>query len=425
MGIYAVLKSHDDMFSSLTGAPPTIVNDLVSQTSEQKKTINETIYTTNGDVYNNVPTCQCGEKKGKFRVGAVCNNCHTPVREPIEEYLQSLVWIRQPQGVNKLISPHVWLMLRRKFTLGGQNGFDTLTYLTDPWYKYQDPNPRVTRLKETLEEEGLNVRGYNNFVTRFDEYMEFLFNSPIFKPSKRTPVDDLYYLLKKEKNNYFSSYIPIPNKSLLIIENTNFGTYIDASLTQVINAVRLMTGIDDPEDVTLSIKTKESRVAKALNCLSDYYYQVYREVFSPKPGIYRKHVYGTRVDYSFRAVISSLSGKHRYDEIHVPWAVGVNVLYNHIVSKLFKRGFSPMEAFSFINKYNLEYNELMEEILNELIHEAGDKGIPCLGNRNPSLGRGSIQRLYITKFKTNPQDFTVSLSLLVVREFNADFDGDE
>lgn len=419
MGIYAKLRSNDLAFNGIKGAKPTIVNYLENQTSDQKQIINETLYTTNGDVYNNVPSCQCGEKKGKYKIGAMCDNCHTPVTESIEEYLEHLVWIKQPEGVEKLISPHVWAMLRNKFSLGAGVKFDTIAYLTDPHYKSEAKSSKISRLKFLLEDAKLDQRGYNNFIKKFEDYMSFLFFCDVFKPRK-ADVDPLYHLVLKEKDTYLSEFIPIPNKSLLIIENNSYGTYIDKSLTLVIDAVRLMSGIDLDMDPPFTTKQKESRTSRALTNLSDYYIQIYKEFFSPKPGVFRKHVYGTRVDYSFRTVISSLSGPHRYDEIHIPWAVAINVLYNHIVSKLFKRGYSPIEAMSFINKYNLEYHPDMESILLELIKEAGPKGIPVLGNRNPSLGRGSIQLHHITKVKTNPQDFTTSLSLLCCVNYNAE-----
>lgn len=38
--------------------------------------------------------------------------------------------------------------------------------------------------------------------------------------------------------------------------------------------------------------------------------------------------------------------------------------------------------------------------------------------------QGSTQRLRITKFKTDPHDRTIGLGILVVKAFNADFDGD-
>jgi len=42
---------------------------------------------------------------------------------------------------------------------------------------------------------------------------------------------------------------------------------------------------------------------------------------------------------------------------------------------------------------------------------------------SPSLLRGSMQLLYITKVKTDTAVRSISLSVLVLRNFNADFDG--
>ena len=44
-------------------------------------------------------------------------------------------------------------------------------------------------------------------------------------------------------------------------------------------------------------------------------------------------------------------------------------------------------------------------------------------NRNPSLHRGSIQAVRITRIKTDPDDNTLSMSYLIAKSFNADYDG--
>lgn len=468
MGIYAELIDLEKTFNDIRGAKPTIVNTLINQTTDQKKSINETLYTTNGDIYNNVPQCQCGEKKGKYRIGVLCNNCHTHVQEPIDEFLESLVWIAKPINIEPLINPQVWLMLRTFFSLGQRSTFDLMSYLTNNRLKINpDESANVRRIIALLKQQKMHKRGYNHFVRNFDWYMEFLFTCDVYK-KKSADIDPLYYFIMNNKDKVFTNHIPVPNKSLLIIEEDQSGIYVDKSLTLALDGIRLMTGIDiftedDPVDseyqdaddeveaekaylkelnaLTSNVvltpekmkeeqqalerrkrnfdKKRQNKVSKALGILSTYYGTIYKDLFSPKSGIFRKHVYGTRVDYSFRTVISSLSGPHRYDEIHIPWAVGVNVLYNHITSKLLKKGWSPNETYSFINKYNLEYNEDLDAVMKELIQEAGPKGIPVLMNRNPSLGRGSIQRVYISKIKSNPEDVTTSISLLVVTEPNA------
>jgi hypothetical protein len=42
----------------------------------------------------------------------------------------------------------------------------------------------------------------------------------------------------------------------------------------------------------------------------------------------------------------------------------------------------------------------------------------------PSLLQASAQRVRLTRFKTDPKDHTISISILIVVGFNADFDGD-
>lgn len=60
----------------------------------------------------------------------------------------------------------------------------------------------------------------------------------------------------------------------------------------------------------------------------------------------------------------------------------------------------------------------------ELIEECPFKGIPVEVGRNPTMERGSMQRLYITSVKTDVKDPTFGISILIVKTFNADFDGD-
>ena len=74
-----------------------------------------------------------------------------------------------------------------------------------------------------------------------------------------------------------------------------------------------------------------------------------------------------------------------------------------------------------IAEHTLRYDPLIHQFMEELIAEArSGKGIPILLNRNPSLKRLSIQRLYLTKVKTNVRDKTISLSVLILKGYNAD-----
>ena len=59
--------------------------------------------------------------------------------------------------------------------------------------------------------------------------------------------------------------------------------------------------------------------------------------------------------------------------------------------------------------------------MKELIAESPYKGLPCCFNRNPTLLRGSIQQLYITKIKSDDiNDNTISLSVMILSAYNAE-----
>ena len=60
-----------------------------------------------------------------------------------------------------------------------------------------------------------------------------------------------------------------------------------------------------------------------------------------------------------------------------------------------------------------KYDPIIAEILDELIVESAYKGIPVMILRNPSLFQSSTLLMYITEFKKDVQDRTVSLSQLV------------
>lgn len=134
-----------------------------------------------------------------------------------------------------------------------------------------------------------------------------------------------------------------------------------------------------------------------------------------KEGWARKHTFGTRSHWTFRGVITSLSANHERDELHIPWSMAVMLLEYHLMNKLLKRNFTPAECTNLINESVLQYNPLIDELFSELIAESPQKGIPTSFCRNPTLVRGSIQTLRITKVKSDPKINSISMGVLVLR----------
>jgi hypothetical protein len=422
VGIYLSIVQHDKEFHENTKRLPIIINDFAETSEAEKEAFNRKIFTQydNTDLLSNLPSCECPEDtglNGEHLLGVTCPICQSKVKSPMEQNLESIVWMRAPKGVAALINPVIWNMLSTRFT---KKGYNFIHWLCDTSYK---PTARVVPPELT---EVINMgfpRGLNNFVANFDAIMVAFFKAKAFRV-KKDEEDDLQQLLVKYRDRIFSQYLPLPNRSLLVIEKTNVGTYIDPIVTGAVDAIQTMVSIDSMLS-NYSIRSKENRTIKTIVQLSAFYDDICSKSLAKKEGLFRKHVFGTRSHFSFRGVISSSTDQHGYDELALSWGIGVSVFRLHLFNKLFRRGFTPNEAIALLNHHAQIYHPMLDELFKELIAEAPGKGIHCVFQRNPSLERGSAQAMYITSVKTDPTDPTISLSILSVVGLNADFDGDQ
>lgn len=430
MGLYFGLVDFDEEFNNLPKIP-TILNDLEENNAKDKEFINSCIYTRyTTDLLSNIPSCGCGHLVGQDLLGVTCTECHDTVKNSIETDLEPLIWIRAPEGVKALINPTAWEIISQRYT---RSNFNVIRYLCDVTY-----NPQIRKPAVINEIKALGIpRSYNNFVENFDEIIELLNGLPAFR-LKRNEVDYVYQFIKEFRNVIFPKYIPIINKSILVFEDDNQGNFVDSTVPGIVNAARIMVGIDVKN--TYSLKQKENRAIKAIIHLAEVYQKMNDDAFlSGKPGLLRKHIFGTRSYFSFRAVVSSITKAHHYREIHIPWGIATSVFSVHIKNKLLRMGMTSNEATAYVNEHAQKYSPLLDEIFQSLINDSiypntpyidvvsGEtkmlRGVPCTMARNPSLKVNSIQLCYITRVKTDIDDPTVSIPILSVSPMNADFDG--
>ena len=412
MPVFQRLTNLDRQFA-LLAEPPIIINDLVDNSEQDKENIQDLITTRySTDMITLLPSCRCGATKGEFSVGIKCTLCSTMVKSTIENDIEPTIWFRKPIGVNKLISPIIWIMLTDRFK---KSGFNIIQWLTDTTYRAGVKQPSVVN---KIVEAGI-TRGYNNFVDNFDAIMEFLFS---LKDFKKDGEDYLYRLIKEQRDHLFSDYIPIPNKSLLIIEKTNVGVYVDPIIVKAVDAIQMLVSIDKNFH-DQNPRVKENRTAKAIAKFGEFFKSFNKTNLSPKSGQFRRHIYGSRTNFAFRAVISSQTGTHKYNTIEVPWGVGLTAFRPHLINKLQKLGMDNNSAIGLLLGHVEKYHPKLNELLLELINEAPN-GINVILQRNPSLLQGSALRVTISRFKTDPTDHTIGLSILTVKSLNADFDGD-
>lgn len=435
--IHMKLVSHDEIFSNLK-EPPIIANHLDTSTEESKKKINDLLFTRyEGDSINIVPSCDCGAVKGGDYVGMRCTECRTVCMSAVERPLESTLWMKVPDGVEAFINPTVWIILSRRMIVSGCN---ILEWLCDPFYKYEGREP--TELKKLNR---ANVRrGMNYFYQNFDrimsiyfcdgvpmhEYMEQVSAMNIVPSStsantllRFNKTYDIVKFILENRHLIFSKVLPMPSKVGFVVEANDSGVYVDKTISFALDALHTITSMNNTI-VPLSITRRESRVTKAIRLLAEFYQKFATEVISTKPGVLRKHVFGIRLHFTARAVISSNSHNHDYDELQIPWSVAVQLLELHLTNKLYKLGYTPRQVQQLLRESTLQYNPLLDQLFHELIAESGN-GIPCVLQRNPTLARGSAQMLRITHVKPDIRDNTFGLSTLILVGFNADFDGDE
>ncbi|MNE25148.1 Bifunctional DNA-directed RNA polymerase subunit beta-beta' [compost metagenome] len=266
-------------------------------------------------------------------------------------------------------------------------------------------------------------RGLNAFIRDFDRIIEFFFQANIIDKNKA----ELAAFIGNNKKAFFPQVLPLPSRVCMVVESTTSGTYIDKPILLAVDAALSMASIGSTSFKLKAIEV-QNITAQSIATLS-MFHQIYdKERLARKPGLIRRHVLASSLYLTGRNVITSISKPHNYEQIELPWGMAVQLFKYHIMSKLFKRGYTANEALAAVyqNVLNETPNPMLVEIFDELIAQSnGGRGPACIFGRNPTLQRGSTQMFYIGTIKTNTRDNTISMSVLCLKAPNADFDGDQ
>ena len=414
-GITVELVNLDQVFESAT-TPPVLVNKYNVSTMEDKQILDSMIYTFyQGDSLNVVPKCECGRTKGASKINSYCPRCGTKIYPVSERPLESLVWIAPPDGVNTFINPQAWTMLSKALTHGGING---LAWLCDPTLPTgNEPHREIRRLMDLGIE-----RGINYFHEHFDEIIEMLFNAGVISGTSRRQKDDLRAFINLYRDSIFCKYLPIPSRTGFVTEKSITGSFADTTMKTAIEAIRTISATVHAL-TPLDIRRLQHRTVKANEYLAQYHQDYMAATLTSKRGWLRKNVFGSPLYFTFRAVISSLSGRHEYDELHLPWGVAVSTYEIHLTAKMNhltnpeknNRPYVPNDIKKHLREHTLRYSPLLDGLFKELIAESAYKGLPVLFNRNPSLDRGSIQTFFVTKIIPDPKITAVAMSVLTLK----------
>lgn len=394
--------------------PPLLVNDLDTNYPEDEELLNKYLLTTyDTATFSMVPSCECGHLVGGHLRGKTCSKCNSEVLTHTEVPIESNLWIKVPDGVVAFMSPTLFSKLSQTFET---NKVDVIRWICDIHYK---GNFHEVEVINKLREAGVK-RGYNNFINNFWEYIDIL-----LRPRMYTSVSDkrrdIRRWLEDHKDTLFTEFLPLPNRISLVTEKTSTGRYGEIlKFGGAVEAARTITSLKTRID-TPSQSAKEAAAFRCVYLLAAYYRAQQKDSLGRKEGLIRKHICGTRMPFSARNVITSLHAEHEYNELHVPWAMAIGLLRLHLTNKLFKDGYSPNEITGLLTGHVNRYHPLIDKYMKELIAESPYKGLPCCFNRNPTLLRGSIQQLYITKIKSDDiNDNTISLSVMILASYNAE-----
>ena len=422
MGIGLALIDQDEIFAGLDHTP-FIANDFNTLDPKGKEDLDNIFLTYyNSDSIQIDARCECGNVRGSFNEGILCPICGTRAESTVNNEVKASLWIRAPEGIRGLILPHVWVLLNN--TLSDKE-FNLFRWLIDRRYraKSHDTEQKVVAAFDNkrgihLYEKYHKRRGLNNFIDNFDEIITDIGNS-YFASGKKSGIEEFVQFCRRYKRFFFPKHLPIPSKLCFIVERTTTGTYVDPQLAPGLDAVRTIATTS--RDATRGKHAiTEYRTVKALESLGAFYRTYVDELLSKKPGVWRKHVFGARMHFTGRAVITSISKPHHYQDLEIPYGLAVQVLKYDIANKLLKRGMTPNEILETIQSSVNQVNPLIQGIIEELVASTPNgRGIPCTLTRNPSLRRGSTQFMY-AKVKFNVADKTIGMPATVLMEPNAD-----
>jgi DNA-directed RNA polymerase beta' subunit len=370
------------------------------------------LYTKYEEEITLIPQCECGYYKGAYLLGKTCPRCGTTVIKTFDE-IKPILWVEKFKEDLPFLNTHFWTELR--YLLNRK--LDCVRWLSDTNYNPPGIPPFMHTIKELI-----GGRGYKNMINNIDKILLYIKNNSAFKASEKDKkATRLLELYRKNKDKLFSRFLPMINKRLFVMEVTNKGNYSNKALANVIDIALYAIKLANTDS---NSKKVENGTAALISKTSDLFNKYVKDMLAGKKGMVRKHIYGSRSHFTFRAVITSMPTAYDYDELWIPWSIGVTAFRPHLLNKLMKRGYSYKEASKLLFNAVNKYYPIIDELLQELIKESPYKGVPILFNRNPSLASGSLQLEYITRFKTDVRDRTISLNMLVAKSYNADFDGD-
>lgn len=410
MAIKQKLISLDEYYHSIPVDKFVLNNYSIFDYNHSREFYNSMITEYEGESINILPKCKCGKLHGEFYQGVRCSKCGT-VADTVQ--YDPVVWAKSFNPELPFLNPTFFYMLNNLL----QRDIQYLVGLTnEPRTK---GNICIAIARNVLH----NERTYSNFIKNIRSILAFVSTIGQYKQdAKARRVLQLLEMWDTKKDMLLSEYLPMINNVLFAVTKTSKGKFVDTGFAEVFDVAS--TWMRVANDASAEFHTYDKTTAKAvctLGMMPEFYIKGY---LAKKSGIFRKHCYSARSSNTFRCVITSCPGKHKYNELVAPWTTLVSVFRPQVLNKLMKTGkYSYKEASMKIFTAAKKFDQEIADIGEELIREAGGQGIAIIYHRNPTLMQGSAQLGYIIKFSDIPGLNTLQVSQLTMKAPNGDYDG--
>lgn len=415
-----------------------ILNTIDFSQPDYSQKLSENVFSRASDL-DFIARCECEHLQGNYYIGDICPKCHTEVTLDMEAsggHLRHKAWIAAPKAIKGWLNPVVHMLLARWLSYGKRvktSNTNARGEVTGKGKKrkgnWLDDILDVTTPIPPELAGFITGKGFNYLYDNFDFIMEhFLYHHK--QTANKKGRDLIAFFLSDNRDKLFCRYMPVLSSALhpiVMSEGTsdNRKRYVDKNCQYVLAAAETLSYLEySPKRQKKEYDIEVATYGAYQNHMA-YIFDISKKHLSEKRSLPRMHIFGSRLHLTFRGVIVPLIGQCAMDELHVPWKIAVNLLRLQIIGRLMRvYGMSMGEAYNRQQAAIQRYDELIDQIMNDLIRECPYKGLPVLFGRNPSIRSGSVACMFITVIKKIPTDETIGISAMALPLANGDYDGD-
>uniref|UniRef100_A0AAU8KZI6 DNA-directed RNA polymerase subunit alpha n=1 Tax=Pantoea phage Survivor TaxID=3232176 RepID=A0AAU8KZI6_9CAUD len=419
-----------DLKHDTSVTPPIYLNDFDFNIEEDRARVVELLRTEyEGNNFDTVAACQCKKYRSNSYLGSgfLCDNCGTEVVKPLTNKIETKVWLKRPAMVSGFLSPAMYAVFFSKL-----NTKSPKVNLVDYWIngeiraekRFKDVNNNAFKIAQKLEAFRATLGidfGYNSFVENIDLIIRGAIEHDVGKVIDLTESDRLNYSLfwEKYRKKAVFKYLPLPNKITTVVESDQRDRYVNKEQTDLDKIYFTLADTYPIDDIR--VEDNEELMGKNMKALVDALAEVQKNILFGKKGMIRYHAGAGKLPLTGRSIITGESGVCRSDTVVLPWLYGITCLDKHLTNWLYRKGLTPLKVKEVIRTAAYTRHPLIEEFYNWI--ETNRYAMITAG-RNPSIQYLSARGFFCT-FNRDLDDKSIRIPITTVKEFGADFDGDQ